>query len=109
MIPGVDGNGGEEGAVEGGGELLAAAALENVGHCAAAAHVTRHVFNYAYDWNAELDAERVLLAHVVERHALRRRHEQRAVQSQPRQALYNAAGDERGTALRLRFAYSVQT
>ena len=102
MSPGIDGNGSEKGAAEGCCELLPAATLENVGDCAAAAHVTRHVLHYAYDWNTELDAERVLLAHVVERHTLRRGHEHRAVETKPRQALHNAAGDERVRALRLR-------
>ena len=76
--------------MQGGCELAAAAALEYVRDCAAAARVARHVLDKPYDWDAELHAEGVLLAHVVERDALRRGDEQRAVQRQARQALDHA-------------------
>jgi hypothetical protein len=88
--PGIDGDGAQKRAVQGGGELAAAAALEYVRDCAAAARVARHVLDKPYDWDAELHAEGVLLAHVVERDALRRGDEQRAVQRQARQALDHA-------------------
>lgn len=72
--------------MQGSCKFAAAAALEYVRDSAAATQVTRHVLDHTYHRNAELDAKRVLLAHVVERHALRRGDQHRAVQRKPRQA-----------------------